>query len=456
MTEFFRGPQWASAAAQREWEPRLAAARRAWAELESMSVQAGLRRSALFSWSLQDLVNASKAVALSTDLEVTVLDGTVLSGEYSASVPTVGAPGVRVALHKPGLRREWLAAWTGRDDDGIGQLLGYPPCCVEFFKKVWVGERRTDTTASMLRDGRLGANGPARGNILLRWLGIRLVPHLPCSFNCPLTALQGTMFATLGRMNGMAAEIDALEQLLSLPMSYSALHGIGIVQVGDAFRFAFSTDWTPEEIAFTREPSTAESLPQFVSENDLKPAPAYVSAPSYAPQIWEDNGFKTRGGMTRCHEMIARGLDLAAGEQDGFESLMDLGCGDGTLLNALRLGGLITNGYGVDIDEGRVTRGRSRYPDLALAHGRIQDLDPPLEVFDAVLLMPGRLLEMTPEEAAGTRSWLQHYARRVFVYSYGDQPLLEMLGPAGLTLKQVLLEDGSTAFAEVSLDGSGR
>jgi hypothetical protein len=41
--------------------------------------------------------------------------------------------------------------------------------------------------------------------------------------------------------------------------------------------------------------------------------------------------------------------------------------------------------------------------------------------FDTVLLMPGRLLDMSPIDALHVRSWLKTYAREVVLYAYGDQ-----------------------------------
>jgi hypothetical protein len=38
------------------------------------------------------------------------------------------------------------AACDESDDRTIGRLLGYPDCCREFFKRVWVDEGMVDTT----------------------------------------------------------------------------------------------------------------------------------------------------------------------------------------------------------------------------------------------------------------------------------------------------------------------
>ena len=57
--EWMRGPQWASAKSRAEWEPVLRAARQAWLELETLSVSAGIRKSALQYVTPKELLSAS-------------------------------------------------------------------------------------------------------------------------------------------------------------------------------------------------------------------------------------------------------------------------------------------------------------------------------------------------------------------------------------------------------------
>jgi len=161
MIEFFRGPQWTSDGDRIEWEPKIRQAAELWNELEALSVTAGIRHSALFSVTPEELTEMSSAAA-HQGLEISVLATQPLAPDYSASTPSSGAPGLRVALHTQGMGPEWHKAWTGSDDKLIGQLLGFPPCCIEFFEKTWVEDRKRDTTLSMAT-----VDGPASANILL-------------------------------------------------------------------------------------------------------------------------------------------------------------------------------------------------------------------------------------------------------------------------------------------------
>ena len=95
------------------------------------------------------------------------------------------------------------------DDSAMGRLLGFPACCIAFFRRVWVNDACVDTTWAMAansgspgEDGRLievDSSTPFQANILWRWMGVRAVPHLPCSFSCPHTVDFANLLMGLGR-----------------------------------------------------------------------------------------------------------------------------------------------------------------------------------------------------------------------------------------------------------------
>jgi hypothetical protein len=125
--------------------------------------------------------------------------------------------------------------------------------------------------------------------------------------------------------------------------------------------------------------------------------------------------------MVEAHGVIVRAFQGTPAKLG-----IDLGCGDGTLLNTLRMSGLIADGLGIEADEGRVERGQRRYPDLTLLHKTIQEWakDWGKVVGDetVILFMPGRLEEMTRGDASMILSMLRR-APRVILYCY-ERPLL--------------------------------
>ncbi len=435
--EWMRGPQWTLLAARQEWEPIIRSAAAAWAELEAISVSAGLRRSALLCLTPEELVRATRDCG-HNGLALTALawDGASL----------------RAALHPPGqAQRDWLDAWATCDDDRIGDLLGFPRCCREHFARTWA-RGLTDTVLSMTE-----VDGPPEANTLLRHLGVRLVPHLPCSAACEATVALGREMAELGRQAGL--DVDALYRLLSLPVKYSALHGVAITETPH-FRFMSGTDWTAEEALA----SHAETCVRPTCGPDHQVCGYPVEPPHHhdtvapEPATWEDNGFSTREAMEAAHAVVL----AVAGDAhairpriaDGKPSAIDLGCGDGSLLERFRAG-RVGSWYGVESDPGRAARGRRRHPELQIFADTIQAAASyawdELTDFGVAFFMPGRLLEMSAEDAAATRRLLR-LPRRVVAYAYGDWlaeygQIASLCGAAGLVVVGGVARDGASAQA---------
>ncbi len=357
-----RGPQWLTGSSQVEWGPVLERARAAWSQIELGSISEGLRHSAVIHLSPEELAIASRDV-VRMGLGLTILDSSIT--------------GVRVAIHRLELAAEWHRAWDASEDARIGELLGFPPCCIAFFEEHWKGSGHGDVVPAMRT-----VDGPWEANILLRWLGVRLVPHLPCSSDCAVTVELARAYRDVGV--AVKADVESIEQLLRLPVGHSSLNGVTIVETP---HFRFMAGGVAGPVA--RRSRAGEDVQQ--------------------PPTWEDNGFSTREAMEGAHDVVA----AAVGQ---VESAIDLGCGDGTLLARLepRLA------VGIDHHPGRVVRGRERHPDLHLKEARIEGVTVPESPFDVALLMPGRLIEISPADAGNVRRALPLVARRLVVYAYGD------------------------------------
>jgi len=393
--EFCRGAQYASTAARSNWEPVLHEAQQAWAEAEVASLTEGLRDSALVYLDPGELP-AAVHDCRGQGLEVTPLEAP--EGR------------LRVAIHRRGLAARWWAAWTAGDDEAIGELLGFPPCCRAFFSAEW-GAGRVDLVAAMRT-----AEGPWPANILLRWLGVRLVPHLPCSADCGPTLERAGRYLEVARKcreSGAAA----LERLLRLSVTYSARAGVAIVQTPH-FRFMATSD-----------PDVTTTL-QRAGQGDSE-------------EPWRDNGFASRAAMEAAHAVVARVVGRVP-------RAIDLGAGDGALLARVA-----DAGVAVELDPGRASRGRARHPGLAFRVEEIRAFVEHAPADGVVLLMPGRLLELAETEAAHVRAWLRPSARLV-VYAYSDW--LERHGglegltrAAGLTLRGAVDRAAGVEAAEAEV-----
>lgn len=375
--EWHRGPEWASSDARQQYEPLIAQAAAAWSELELATVSEGLRPGALVYLSPDELIRASADTAR-VGLVVTPL--TFADGQF------------RSAVSRAELAQAWRDAWATNDDVAIGALLGFPACCIAHFMEHWRMSRRTDTVLTQAT-----LDGPPSANTLLRHLGVRLVPHLPCSAACEATVALGNGTLELGERLGI--DTSALRVLLSLPVEYSALAGVALIETPH-FRLWAGTDYTADE----RKASRAAWAPDAATEEQLA-----------AVAVARDNGFSSPEAMALSHAPVVE----AVGE---VSSVLDLGAGDGALLDRISRGHEGT-WHGVEIDPGRAARGRARYPHVALQYGSIQAWarEQALSVVhDVVLLQPGRLLEMSAMDAKRVRVQARRAGDRLVVYAYGD------------------------------------
>lgn len=337
---------WVSPKAQTVWGQRVSRVSRAWEQIERLSVLDGLRSSALQNVAPHALP-ALSAWASSVGLHVVLLERVGVSGEYaSAPVPLELAPSwaYRVAVAMPASAPRWPEAWRTRDDEAIGKMLGFPSCCRQFFARTW-GAGMVDTTAEMGEPV-----GPLECNILLRWLGVRAVTHLPCSFSCAGTATRGKDFIACGRRNGFAQEMDWLEEMLDWPVEWSALHGIAEI-VTPVCRIQTRTNPGPTKAVIRREgaryPAEGVKGTRFPFRKDCAEA---KPLPLVDHRECTDNGFQSKSAMDAAHSML---LALLSGP---YRCVLDLGCGNGALLAKIPAARRV----GVESDDGRALRAFDR------------------------------------------------------------------------------------------------
>jgi hypothetical protein len=175
--------------------------------------------------------------------------------------PGAGEPilATDLAVGSPRRLNAFRAAWIERDTDRIGALLGYPACCRALFGFA-AGVRGLEDYAWLIACASPGAvleaeharvHGLWQDNILLRRIGVRAIPHLPCSFACePSRRLSEAMIA-VARTHGHTEEMTWLGEMLDWPLSWSARHGVAEIRSPvlklathtDAMRGAYTVDW---------------------------------------------------------------------------------------------------------------------------------------------------------------------------------------------------------------------
>jgi hypothetical protein len=167
-------------------------------ELEWRAIAAGLRQCALRAVHPEQ-VSSLAATLAPFNIEIESLQKIAISRNYSASLQTAaeGEPFTHWAvLGQKGDTEAFKHAYLSNNQETIGKLLGYPDCCTRFFTEVWVNQGCVDTTWQMAHETlsnqvitpyEIEISQVSSSNILLRWLGVRAVFHLPCRFDCEAT-----------------------------------------------------------------------------------------------------------------------------------------------------------------------------------------------------------------------------------------------------------------------------
>jgi hypothetical protein len=478
----FTRVSWVNDTVHDTWGPRLARVNRAWSELEWASTATGLRRCALLWRSPSDRdahVEQWRKCRLSA-LSLSNAHQPPTTGDHGVQEnaqenrtnipdPSRNSAGQNLTITVVGRQLDDLHAfqhaWHSHDHDVIGSLLGYPDCCRLMFGAFW-STGATDPTWPMAcatehaqRNGlTVTVGGQDNANILWRWLGIRTVAHLPCSFTCPQTAQIGERNLELGHNAGLVQEIAWLRELLSWPVEYSALHGIAEIKT-PILRVATRTDATAEKYIVRRDGTGfpedgAHGLrfpyraPVPLTLRQRKPAtstPVSNAATKKAKWYFSDNGFTSAQAMTKAHRPLVELAQQVLQTQAG--NILDLGSGNGALLAAIQSRCPAVHPVGVEINPTAVAHAATvlQHPPGANKNqtiGQIRQGD----LFDTTtwgdrdyalaILMLGRLAEH--QNIADT--FLQTLGQRcatLLVYLYGDwaqHSLKELAATNHLTL----------------------
>lgn len=394
--------QWASTVDKQWYAPQFTKASRIFTHLERLTVAAGVRKAAWQFVSYSELVSLT-AWAQQHDLRVVPMQQTSISGQYSSSGHSGNLNAYRVVVcHKD----HYNEVFPFESNQRIGTLLGYPECCRKSFDETW-GQGQVDNTYEQFQNMKGNETNGGKHSIyastMLRWMGVRLVPHLPCAFNCAASIRFGEDLARVGREHGYVEEIQFMEEVLNWPMHWNRMFGIAEI-ITPALRITTRSDWTPKKQEFT------------LSGKFTRPT----------KELWTQNGYSDPSAMMESHDALIAVLRDKV-PQGG--RIVDLGCGNGLLLKRLKLHRPDITICGVDINEDAI-----KAADMEYFHpGYIEDGAWSMWNVDVALITPGRLLEMHPEDADNVRNWLSKIPT-VCVYSYADwkEPLENLVNETKL------------------------
>jgi hypothetical protein len=419
---------WSSEEIRIKWEHRIQAASVAWLETEERSVEMGIRSSALLFVDDAAFLEKSKHYARK-GLVLQPLQKHTKTNHYSSS-GTGYEPGTpfsyRVVLTTPELVPSWIAAWEAGEDRKIGELLGFPPCCIDFFKNVWIDDHYLDTTWPMYQN----SETPIwQANILLRWMGIRAVSHLPCSQHCPQTVEQAEINLQLMDDLGFSQQATDIENLLNLPIEWSAKHGIAEIKT-PLFKISTRTDATAELYVvqvpgrfYPAEAPSGNKFPYLNEQQNLLSLSKSFKRSLEAVDVsleWQDNGFTSRNAMDTAHSQLVDGIvALMDSKLTPDNSIIDLGCGNGKLLELLELKFPHMLFSGVENNFDRARRAQFRNPSFEILNHDIFDETKYSQRYGVGIISINRVFEA----GLATKTWetLTRICKNLIVYSY-DSP----------------------------------
>lgn len=162
-------------------------------------------------------------------------------------------------------------AFEANDPATQGEFLGYPKCCREAFAENWkkgyidpiwqaaIKTIRDSTGKEVDGDHAMKSKAVLKSlhhpysNPIWRYVGIRLSFHIPCSFNCKATTDKASEIAQLLSKSTRAL----LDEILSMPVEWSVLNGIGILKT-PMFYVVFNSVATREKYTVKLEAKNAK------------------------------------------------------------------------------------------------------------------------------------------------------------------------------------------------------
>lgn len=234
--------QWVNKKIKESWEPRLEAARDAYWFVERYSVYQKLRKCALITVNSQHMDSFKKEIEGFGAFFLPIKKTVAREGfNHMDKEAKEGQPFNWHGVLAKEMEDAYAFAEAYRKDDIVtqGMMLGYPTCCIEHFNECLpkgyfdpifqMADRSLEITKKKdehfirLTDEAYHITSP-----LLRYTGIRIVPHIPCSFNCEGSKKIAEDWIRLARDYEQSG-IEHAIMMLSMPMEWDCLRGIAYI-----------------------------------------------------------------------------------------------------------------------------------------------------------------------------------------------------------------------------------
>jgi hypothetical protein len=235
---------WVSSGLALSWRERFQKIARVHKDLEYLSVAHGLRAACRIQVGAADLKSQTEAFR-ALGLVLIPFSRVGSRGGFlhvaQPAVPNQPWEYTCIASRREVIANRLRRALAERDDEEIGQLLGYPECCRRFFCDVWdcgyhdpvwqSAFNSKDDSSVWSRDGRrITLEGEASLNPFLRYVGVRVLFHIPHSLNCARSLSIASQLTSLGRKLECQNEMDWIEEILAWPLEWDLEGGTATIR----------------------------------------------------------------------------------------------------------------------------------------------------------------------------------------------------------------------------------
>lgn len=248
------------------WEDKIRRAKNLYPQLEYLTVQHDLRNSMILHGVTHDIYDSYARFFAKLGLVMVpmIREGIITDQFYHKAQQYVdGSPySFRcVITKKTSDAEELIDATIKGNQKKIGKLLGYPDCCCSFFEENWKQGYVDPLWQQALKseniryfdkpDEKYGVDkkiiriksGNHEISSYLRYIGVRILSHIPCSLNCAKSIEIAKDWIRLARDLNLEG-VDENIEILSLPVEWDCLKGISIINT-PAFKIV--TDSNPSK-----------------------------------------------------------------------------------------------------------------------------------------------------------------------------------------------------------------
>jgi len=142
----------------------------------------------------------------------------------------------------------------------IGEMLGYPDCCIDWFLEAWLKDGCIDplfeaaaNTEGSERDGNtVTVTGHPWFNRFIRYFGFHVIPYFTHNLKCPESEKFAEIFHSL-MMEHSPDAVEALDEALTMPVTWT-LNNLIIEVDHPLFRGAVNGYYWPEKLTVKWSP----------------------------------------------------------------------------------------------------------------------------------------------------------------------------------------------------------